>query len=93
MVFSVYDYGTKRYSYYDDGKPSETHAGAPAVISLGGIGESPDRAAWRLPVGATKIGEGDMPRGRIASLGSFQSSTPKILLLLGAAYLGWRYLR
>ena len=95
-IYSVYRYGTKSYDYYDDGKPAPTHASSPKSFSLGGIGESPDAAAWKLPIGAKKIGSGEMPRGRIASsgLGSFSGGDGVKLAGLGlAAYLAWRYLR
>ncbi len=93
-VYSVYNYGRKSYDYYDDGKATPTHASSPKMFSLGGIGEAPDAAAWRLPLGAKKIGSGEMPRGRIASMGAFSSGDGVKLAGLGlAAYLAWRYLR
>lgn len=93
-VYSVYRYGTKSYDYYDDGRPTPTHASSPSKISLGGIGESPEQAAWRLPPGAKKIGSGEMPRGRIASLGGLSSGDPVTLAGLGVlAYFAWRAFR
>ncbi len=96
MKFSVYNYGSKSYDYYDDGKPSSTHAGAPPYTQLAGtIGKTPEGAAWRLPVGAKKVGSGELPRGRIASLGGISSGSDvvKYGVLAVAAYFAWRHLR
>lgn len=94
MIYSVYNYGARSYDYYDDGKPSGTHAGAPPIISMGGIGETPEAAAWRVPVGAKKIGSGDLPRGRVASLGGDPGSDlPRLGIAIGLAYVAWRVFR
>lgn len=95
MRYSIYNYGTKSYDYYDDGKPSSTHAGSPPFVSLGGIGETPEGAAWRLPMGARKVGSGEFPQGRIASLGGLESGADVVKLgaLALAAYFAWRHFR
>lgn len=93
-IYSVYNYDRRLYDYYEGPGPSGTHAGAPPLLSLGGIGATPDAAAWRLPAGSRKIGSGEMPRGRIASLGEFRAGDGLKLGMLGlSAYLAWRYLR
>lgn len=96
MRFSVYNYGTKSYDYYDDGQPSSTHAGPPPIATLGdAVGESPEGAAWRVPLGAKKVGSGELPQGRVASLGGFVSDSGALRLgvIALAAYFAWRHFR
>lgn len=98
MIFSVYQYGSKSYDYYDDGQPSTTHAGAPPLgsTSSADIGRTPEASAWRVPIGATKIGSGEMPRGRVASMGGVAEGGGGLVkygALACAVYLAWRYLR
>lgn len=97
MKFSVYDYANRRYDVYDDGKPGPTHAPAPPVASLGGIGATPEGAAWRLPVGARKVGTSEMPVGRVASLGGdpagAEMDLSRVAIGVGIAYLAWRVFR
>ena len=93
MRYSVYDYTRRAYDYYDAPGPGGTHAGSPPVVrTLGGIGTAPERASWRLPVGARKVGAGEMPQGRIASLSGADgfSDPTHFALLAAAAYLIWR---
>jgi hypothetical protein len=93
-LYSVYNYATKAYDYYEAHEARPTHASAPMIVSMGGVGVSPEDAAWTLPPGSRKVGSGEFPRGRIASLGGIaSSSTGKIALLGLAAVLAWRYLR
>lgn len=96
MIYSVYNYGTKSYDYYDDGRPSPTHAGAPPVSATLGdtIGVAPEAAAWRLPIGVTKIGSGSMPRGRVATAGGMGDvDAGRLGMIAIGAYLAWRLLR
>lgn len=96
MMYSVYDYTRRVYDYYDAPGPGGTHAGSPPLVpKLGGLGESPDRAAWKLPATARKVGSGERPQGRIASLnGAEASSDPAHLVAYAAiAYVAWRILR
>lgn len=95
MRYSVYDYTRRAYDYYDAPGPSGTHAGSPAIVRpMGGLGVAPDSASWRLPIGARKIGSGEMPQGRIASLGGDEIPDPtRLILYAGVAYLAWRILR
>ena len=100
MIYSVYDYTRRQYDYYDAPGPGGTHAGAPKITrTLGGIGAAPERASWKLPPGARKLGAGEMPRGRIASLGSTAGDLgdlgdPQRLAVYAlVAYGLWRILR
>lgn len=97
LRYSVYNYTRRSYDYYEGPGPGGTHAGSPAAgrTAPDGIGTGPDQASWRLPAGARKIGAGDLPVGRIASLdGADELGGHKDLIVLAAiAYLGWRMLR
>lgn len=72
MIYSVFNRSTKRYDYYQAGPASSaTHAVAPpAPLVRSPLGATPSQAAWTLPAGATKLGSGDLARGRIAALGN-----------------------
>jgi hypothetical protein len=107
MRYSVYDYTRRQYDYYEAPGPGGTHAGSPPMAktpsdALGNlvsqshrIGESPESAAWKLPLGARKIGSGERPQGRIASLGGAELASDPLRLGIYAilAYLGWRAIR
>jgi hypothetical protein len=99
MQYSVYDHGSRLYTYYQDGRTEGTHAGAPSVLASGKIGVPPDAGAWRLPLGAKKVGTGELPRGRIASRGGGPlaavdlGSPQNMVVAIGVgylAYLAWR---
>ncbi len=93
-TYSIWDHATKRYDYYRGLGDGATHAGAPTIRSNSDIGSVPELAAWRLPPGAVKIGSGDLPQGRIASLGAFESGDGLRLGMLAlAAYVAWKVLR
>lgn len=94
--YSVYDYTRHAYDYYDAPGPGGTHAGSPPVVrSMGEAGTSPDRASWKLPLGARKVGTGEMPKGRIASLNGADEITDSTHLIAYAlvAFVAWRMLR
>ncbi len=94
--YSVYDYTRHAYDYYEAPGPGGTHAGSPpAPRGVGDLGAEPGRASWKLPGGARKVGSGDMPQGRIASLdGADALSDPTTLVALAVlAYVGWRMCR
>lgn len=105
MRYSVYNYTRRVYDYFDAPGPGGTHAGSPpkprethARNSSGQsvpVGASPSHASWKLPVGARKVGSGEMPQGRIASLdGADPFSDPMSLLTYGAiALVAWKVLR
>ena len=95
MIYSVYNYDTKLYDYFEGPGPSGTHAGAPPV-SLGrsSLGATVEQAAWKVPGSAKKVGSGPMPRGRVAAvggiaLGGFEldGKTAAVVALCGVAYL------
>jgi len=94
--YSVYDYTRHAYDYYEGPGPGGTHAGSPtSPRAVGDLGSAPGSASWKLPMGARKVGSGEMPQGRIASLdGADELSNPTTLLALAAlAYVGWRMMR
>lgn len=96
MRYSVYDHTRHAYDYYEAPGPGGTHAGSPpAPRSVGDIGAPPNRASWRLPAGARKVGAGYLPQGRIASLdGADALSSPTTLIAYAAiAYVAWRMIR
>jgi hypothetical protein len=100
MRYSVYNHTLRAYDYYDAPGPGGTHAGSPpAPRSIGDLGAPPERAAWKLPVGARKAGSGALPQGRIASLGSDLpslsdlSDPSRVLAYAALAYVAWRILR
>lgn len=96
MRYSVYDYTRRAYDYYEAPGPGGTHASSPpAVRTMGGLGKAPESASWKLPVGAHKVGSGEMPKGRIASLSGADSLFEPGTLIVAAvaAYLAWRTLR
>jgi hypothetical protein len=94
--YSVYDYTRRAYDYYEASGPGGTHAGSPPhASSRGRIGAAPDNASWKLPMGAQKVGSGERPQGRIASLSGADLTSDPIRMGIYAilAYLGWRTLR
>lgn len=96
MRYSVYDHTRHLYDYYEAPGPSGTHAGSPPrPRSVGDIGAPVDRASWRLPLGAKKMGSGYLPQGRIASLSGSDStwSLTDLLPYAVLAYVGWRIIR
>lgn len=96
MKFSVYDPDRKVYVYYEGPGPKGTHAGSPKIRAKFALGSTPEGAAWKLPSSAVKIGEGEMPIGRIASVAQSIPLGDADLPSLGAyaliAYLAWRAL-
>ena len=107
MMYSVYDYTRRAYDYYDAPGPGGTHAGSPPLpatpAGMAGVlvpkeqrvGTGPDQAAWKLPLGARKVGTGDLPQGRIASLsGADLTSDPfRLGIYAVLAYAAWRMIR
>jgi len=93
--YSVYDYTRRAYDYYEAPGPGGTHAGSPPVVrSLAGAGASPESASWKLPLGARKVGTGEMPQGKIASLsGADGLDSTHLIAYAVAAYVAWRMFR
>lgn len=100
MIYSVYNTETRAYDYYEGPGPKGTHAGAPPISGGNQIGATVTQAAWKVPPGAHKVGTGELPKGRVASIASLGSLGDAIgidgkkLAMIGvAAYLAWRFLR
>lgn len=101
MIYSVYDYDTKLYRYFEAARSGGTHADAPPRPLAGGSpkGVAPESATWRLPFGARPVGTGPFPRGSVASTASPLSgfddlSTPfRVGAVLGLAYLAWKVIK
>lgn len=99
MRYSVWNPGARAYDYYEAPGLAGTHADAPPrAAAAAELGATPDQAAWPLPVTAIKVGVGDVPQGRIASIGNdaggvFKIDLPRSLAYAAAGYLLWRVLR
>jgi hypothetical protein len=95
--YSVYDYTRKVYDYYEGSGPGGTHAGVPALsgFSSSGVGSTPEQAAWRVPADARKVGSGELPQGKIATQGGYESQSPLVQLglLAGAVFVAWKVFR
>jgi hypothetical protein len=94
VIYSIYNYGTRSYDYYQGGEVGGTHAPIPPKGKGGvpGMGLTADAAAWPLPAGAKKIGTGAEARGRIAkitssvgALGDIQDGLEEGLVMAAAA--------
>lgn len=92
MRYSVWNSETRAYDYYEAQGDAGIHAGAPPRAASSSLGATPDQAAWPLPEGARRVGAGEMPQGRIASLdgGSFQLDIPQALFWGSFGYLLYR---
>ncbi len=97
MIYSVWNQGRLGYDYFDDGK-AETSAnvGKPDHLVNRTLGSTIQQAAWPLPTGATPVGTGDHPMGRVAiaargrALGDDADNVKLVkagLLLMSAALL------
>ncbi len=104
MIYSVYNYGSKRYDYYRTSSPgSTTHAGTPPHrMGSSPLGATPEQIAWSLPSDAVPCGAGDIARGRIATkstgvlgfLGNVEDVPMTTwIMYAGIAYAAWRVLR
>lgn len=100
MMYSVWNQGLGAYDYFEDSSRQEVlNTPAPTHIRSRTMGTAVQAAAWPLPVGAKKVGSGPQAIGRVASRRSapglgdvVDEPVLKAGLLLGAAYLGWKYL-
>jgi len=94
-LFSVYDYDKRTFDYYETPGAHQaigsvefgTFRGAKNLKGNNGVGAVPESIAVPLPSGAKKVGQGDIPKGVIATknkplLGSF-GKWP-VYLLIGA---------
>jgi hypothetical protein len=104
VVYSVWNYGARRYDYYRGGQASSTtHAGTPpSRMGKSPLGATPEQLAWPLPSDAVFCGSGNVARGKIASrpsgllglgLGPDGHELPMYLIYAGLMYAAWRFLR
>lgn len=100
MRYSVYDYDRKVYNYFDGPGPAGTHATAPPVSSgRSELGATVEQASWKVPPGAKRVGSGELPQGRIASMGGLGdimiggSSLGRVGVFAVVGYLLWRHFR
>ena len=63
MFYSVYDYLSRKYTYYE--APGLTPAAG--TFRSPGVIPTPEALAVKLPSGARKVGEGVNPKGVVAS--------------------------
>lgn len=100
MNYSVWNQGAGRFDYYATAKAQREVNTEPPGHLRGGrqLGSTPEEAAWPLPAGAKRIGQGAMARGRIASRGrrslggvDVDPGMLKIGMLGLSAYLVWKY--
>ncbi len=96
-MYSVFNYDTRSYDYYEGPGPGGTHAGSPDVPRRKGMGATPEQAAWRVPASATKVGSGVLPKGKIAALGAVDApdgfELRTLALPIAAAVVLWRMFR
>lgn len=98
MIYSVYNYATKLYTYYEFAHKIGAHAPKPprGPAVKPGMGVLPEQAAWSVPFGAKRVGEGPIPRGRVAAsstglgmgMGGI-TDTSNLLGLAALGYIGW----
>jgi len=76
MIYSVWDYDTRKYRYYKGNALPLPPVGGyrKPKGTLGRVGYTPEDAAAVLPAGATLVGDGADPKGIIASKKSFSLS-------------------
>lgn len=101
MIYSVWNPGALNYDYFEDNtKAASINAPAPKHLVSRTLGSSVEQASWPLPANVRAVGSGDHAIGRVASRGSGGSSLGDLMpsdplikagLLLGSAYLLWRY--
>lgn len=94
MKYSVWNNGTREYDYFSAPGVADIHAGAPPRVHGSALGATPEQAAWPLPAGARRTGSGEMPQGRIASLGGsdgvFGIDIPSSIFYAAIGYFLWR---
>lgn len=97
MIYSVYNYKTRTYDYFEGTGATGSHAGTPPSPLLSNeLGMTPEQASWKLPAGARKVGSGPVARGRIAqtagiAMGDISLPSLAVPLAIGAAALYfWR---
>jgi len=100
MIYSVWNQGKSSYDYYEDASQQVSlNVEKPSHVVNRTLGSTVDQAAWPLPLAARTVGSGDAAVGRIATrkklggLGDDLATSPTVKagLLIGAAYLIWKY--
>lgn len=102
MKYSVWNFGTASYDYYEDARVSTgQNAPKPGHLVNRTLGSTIDQASWPLPSDAKRIGSGTVAIGRVATrkgaadaLGETMLSSPlaKAGALLVSAILAYKYL-
>lgn len=70
IIYSVWSYPLRAYEYFEGPFDGRIHSGNPPKASgADAMGATPEQAAWKLPAGARKVGQGPIPKGKIASMG------------------------
>jgi hypothetical protein len=93
MRYSVWNSAHRGYDYYVAPGSPQIHAGAPPKTRQYPLGSTVERAAWRLPSGARKIGQGTWPQGRIASMGDpgdAVAAVPQWLIYAAISLAAWK---
>lgn len=102
MRYSVWSYDRQVYDVFDTPETKATHAGSPSrAVFQSSLGATPEQASWTLPPNAMKVGESQLPQGRIATrggalggLGDIDAATgAKIGIVLGVAYFAYRSMK
>lgn len=95
MRYSVWNHATRGYDYYEAPGSDPVHVGAPPRAAASSLGATPEQAAWPLPTDAVRVGQGELPEGKIASRdpGSFTIDLPRSILYAALGYALWRIVR
>lgn len=96
-TFSVWNYGTRQYDYFQAGEHDGTHitAGAPAPMlgTASVLGLTPEQFVWPLPKFAVRSGSGTVAVGQVASTQESRKPSIRSWIIYGAiAYAVWRAL-
>jgi len=102
MRYSIFDWGSRKYHYFDAPGPSLGDVVPPGNSVSANSTVNPECVLAKLPAGAKKIGEGCQPLGRIAvtkqecnTTTTVSSKTKQLLVWLfitGAVTAGGLYL-
>ncbi len=89
ITYSVWSYPLRAYEYYEAPFDGRIHSGTPPKAGSESMGATPEQAAWKLPLGARKIGQGKVAKGKIASMGDAPGATNPLNwpMIAGAAVL------
>lgn len=103
MIYSVWNPGSRAFDYYRGPQRMKgANVGKPGHLKAHELGATPEQAAWPLPAGAVRVGQGAEARGRVAHIEGGKASmgdvvTPrnaaKAAILAGLGWLVYRELR